>query len=91
MIEKVNAVLDKCLALPDAERGQQLYNRILGERVCIMYIKVLKFDDFGYPAYERAAVIDQFEADCIATDTRSYREGHSVFEFIESQRSKLYA
>ena len=91
MIEKVNAVLDKCLALPDAERGQQLYNRILGERVCIMYIKVLKFDDFGYPAYEHAAVIDQFEADCIATDTRSYREGHSVFEFIESQRSKLYA
>lgn len=91
MIDKVNAVLDKCKALPDTERGEVLYNRILGERVAILFCKLYSYEKYGYPMHELAATIDRFEDDVNTTGTRSYREGHSVSEFISEMRNKLYA
>ena len=91
MLDKVNAVLDKCKALSDTERGEMLYNRILGERVCIMYAKLLSYNEYGYPLHELEGAIDQFEADVIATGTRSHQEGVPVANFIAEMRKKVYA
>lgn len=91
MIAKVNAVLDKCKALEDRERGEMLYNRILGERVSIMYAKLLSYEEYGYPIHELESAINLFESDVDATGTRSHKEGKSVKDFILDMRKKVYA
>ena len=91
MIDKINAVLDKCKSLDDKELGETLYNRVLGERVSIMYAKLLSYEEYGYPMHELESQIDLFESDVIATGTRSHKEGASVQDFISDMRKKVYA
>ena len=88
MYDKIQAALDKCERLG---LGETLYNRILGERVCIRYCRLYGYETYGYNLSDLGAEIDRFEADVNNLGVRSNAEGMTIDTFIAEMRKKVYA
>ncbi|MBO5480648.1 MAG: DUF4838 domain-containing protein [Clostridia bacterium] len=88
LIEQALDILDQAMAVcdkvEDEETAQKLRNRILAESICIRWVKLAAYEDYGYDMSEFDALLAEFERDVIALDVRRVAEATSMADWLAS-------
>ena len=86
IVDKAESLLDEalevCDKMDDRVLAEKLRNRVVAERICVQYLKIFNYKDYGYDMGIYSSLYNTFKADTERLNITLYKQGESVASFL---------